>query len=96
MILMSPTCPSLPDDDDAAAEALAAELEARALRDPALCRAILRRLQAPEPAAYKPACDMSVDELAQRQGTDRFTLRRIANKAIHKLRLSPEIRSLKP
>jgi DNA-directed RNA polymerase sigma subunit (sigma70/sigma32) len=92
---MPPTCP-FPDDDDAAAEALAAELEARALRDPSLARAILRRLQTPEPAAYKAPAEMSLDELAQRQGTDRFTLRRIAHKAIHKLRHTPEIRSLKP
>lgn len=87
---MLPTHP-LPDDDDAAAEALADAWVARAATDPALCRIALRaagRLKAP--------AEMTQDELAAEYGTDRHTLNRIAARAIQKLRFSPEIQSLNP
>lgn len=86
----------LPDDDDAAAELLAAELEARALRDPALRRLILRRLASEDDQPFKAPCEMTLDELAARHATDRFTLGRVAAKAIRKLRFIPEVRCLKP
>lgn len=86
-----PTPPPLPDDDDALAEALADSWVAGAAHDPRLCRLALRAAG----LAKEPA-DMTQDELAAEHGTDRRSLNRLALHALHKLRLAPEVRLLRP
>lgn len=83
--------PDAADDDDAVADAFAAELEARALRDPAFCRMLVRVVK-----GEKRPAEMTQEELAAKWGTDRYTLNREVLKAIKKLRLYPEIQALKP
>ena len=87
---MQPDHP-LPDDDDAAAEALADAWVALAENDPVLRRIALRAV-----GHLKAPADMTQDELAAEWGTDRHALTRIAAKALLKLRFTPEIRSLNP
>lgn len=86
-----PTTPHIEvADDDALAEALADAWVARAAADPALCRLALRAA-----GLRKAPADMTQEELAAKWGTDRHTLNRLALHALKKLRLSPEILSLK-
>jgi hypothetical protein len=86
------SAPTTPDskDDDALAEALADAWVARAAVDPTLRRLALRAAG----LAKEPA-DMTQDELAGEWHTDRHALNRLALHALQKLRLSPEILSLK-
>jgi hypothetical protein len=82
---------SEPDDDDALADLLADEWVSRAATDPALCRLALRAA-----GLAKAPAEMTQDELAARWGTDRHSLNRLALTALKKLRLSPEIRAIRP
>ena len=80
----------LPEDDDAAAELLADAWLAGAETDPRLLKLARRAV-----GLLKAPAEMTIDELACDHGTDRFVLSRVAQRALQKLRFTPEIRSLK-
>jgi hypothetical protein len=80
-----------PNDDDALSEALADAWVAAAANDPAILKAARRAA-----GLLKAPADMTLDELAREQGTDRHTLQRIARKAILRLRFSPMLSHIKP
>lgn len=84
------TTPADPSDD-ALAEALADAWVEQAAHD-----LTLRRLALRAAGICKEPADMTQDELAAAHGTDRHTLNRLALHALKKLRLSPEIRTLRP
>lgn len=85
-----PANPSAADAaDEALAEALADALVERAATDPAILRLALRAARGTIPA------EMTLDQLAAYHGTDRHALNRIATRALTKLRLSPELQSIR-
>lgn len=79
------------NDDDALSDALADAWVARAAHDPVLLKAAARAA-----GILKAPSDMTLDELARSQGTDRHTLNRIALRALQRLRHAPQISALKP
>jgi hypothetical protein len=76
-------------DDDALADKLADAWIEQAANNPALRRAALRAV-----GLLKEPADMTVQELAEVHCANRHQLNRIAARALEKLRLSPEIRTL--
>lgn len=82
-------------DDDALADAIADELEARALQDPVFCRELARAVKRAAKGEKHPS-EMTQKELAAKWGITRRKLNREVLKAIRKLRFTPEVQSLKP
>ena len=89
--MTAPATTPAPDDEEALAERLADLWVERALVDPAIRRAALRAV-----GLIKEPAEMTIEELADSQGTSRRTLNRIANRLLRKLKLNPEIQAMKP